>query len=65
VVILEQVVKGNLLVVQARIFGMVENTPAAARNVAKYLTPTVLTVARTMYPIPPRREVNMSVRPRC
>lgn len=38
----------NVLIVQARMFGIVENTPADARNVAKYRTPTVLTVARMM-----------------
>lgn len=40
--------KRNVLIVQARMFGIVEKTPADARNVAKYRTPTVLTVARTM-----------------
>ena len=38
----------DLLMTQARMLGMVENTPADARKVAKYRTPTVLTVARTM-----------------
>jgi hypothetical protein len=38
----------DILNVQARIFGIVEKTPAAARKTAKYLTPTVVTVAKMM-----------------
>ncbi len=54
-----------LLIVQGRIFAMHENTPAAARNTAKYRTPTPLHVARTMYPAPPISESTTSIAPRC
>lgn len=44
---------------------MHENTPAAAKNTAKYLTPTLLHVARRIYPTPPTNESPTSMAPRC
>lgn len=50
---------------QGKIFEIVGKTPAAAMKTAKYLTPTVSTVARITYPAPPTADVIIVTNARC